>query len=172
MEEQEISDGSINLETDQPRMYGGYLEPVRLPWGWATERLTRERNYWIATTRPDGRPHSRPVWGVWLDGSFYFSTGSLAAQNLAVNAAITVHLESGSEVVIIEGVAETVSDVALVEDVVSVYNAKYHWDMDPNNLPGPFYVVRPQVAFGWVSDESGFDGGAAFHGTATRWRFR
>ena len=133
-------------------MFGGHLEPVRLPWIWATERLTEARTYWIATTRPGGRPHSRPVWGIWLDDCFYFSTGSLAAENLATNPAITVHLESGSEVVIMEGVAEPVSEVPLVERVVSVYNQKYHWDMDPNNLPGPFYAVRPQVAFGWLAD--------------------
>jgi len=170
MEEQKFSGGSINPEIDEPRMFGGRLEPVRLPWKWATERLSRARNYWIATTRPEGQPHSRPVWGVWLDDAFYFSTGSLAAQNLAANPAITVHLESGSEVVIIEGAAELVGDAGLVERVVSLYNQKYNWVMDPNNLPGPFYAVRPRVAFGWLSDESGLDGGSAFHGTATRWR--
>jgi hypothetical protein len=74
--------------------------------------------------------------------------------------------------VIIEGVTEPVSDISLVERVVSLYNQKYHWDADPNNLPGPFYGVRPRVAFGWLSDDSGLDHGAAFHGTATRWRFR
>ena len=172
MEAQTGPDGSVDPEPSQPRMFGGYLEPVRLPWQWAMERLIRARNYWIATTRPDGQPHSRPVWGIWLDEAFYFSTGSLAAQNLAVNPAITVHLESGSEVVIIEGSAEPVSDATLVERVVGLYNQKYHWDVDPNNVPGPFYAVRPQVAFGWLSDESGLDRGAAFHGTATRWRFR
>jgi hypothetical protein len=36
---------------------------------------------------------------------------------------------------------------------------------------GPYYTVHPQVAFGWISDETGLDDGAAFHGTATRWRF-
>ncbi|MFL5592119.1 MAG: pyridoxamine 5'-phosphate oxidase family protein [Ktedonobacteraceae bacterium] len=162
---------SFDPEPGQPRMYGGHLEPVRLPWKWATERLSRARNYWIATTRPDGQPHSRPVWGIWLDDALYFSTGSLAAQNLAANRAITVHLESGSEVVIIEGTAGVVGDAGLVERVVSLYNQKYNWDMDPNNLPGPFYAVRPRVAFGWLSDESGLDQGSAFHGTATRWRF-
>jgi len=163
--------GSLDPEPDQPRMFGGQLEPVRLPWKWATERLSRARNYWIATTRPEGQPHSRPVWGVWLDDAFYFSTGSLAAQNLAANPAVTVHLESGSEVVIIEGAAEVVGDAGLVEWVVSLYNQKYNWDMDPNDLPGQFYAVRPRVAFGWLSDESGLDQGSAFHGTATRWRF-
>jgi hypothetical protein len=112
------------------------------------------------------------VWGVWLDNTFYFSTGSLAAQNLAAHPAITVHLESGSEVVIVEGIAEPISDTALVERVVSLYNQKYHWDVDPGNLPGPFYAVRCHVVFGWLSDASGLDRGSAFHGTATRWRFQ
>lgn len=171
MEAQTDPAGNVDPEPDQPRMFGGHLEPVRLPWKWATERLADARNYWIATTRPNGQPHSRPVWGIWLDDAFYFSTGSLATQNLATNPTITVHLESGSEVVIIEGVAEPVSEAAFVEQVVSLYNQKYHWDVDPNDVPGPFYAVRPRVAFGWLSDESGLDRGSAFHGTATRWGF-
>jgi hypothetical protein len=153
-------------------MFGGLLEPTRLPWTWAVDRLTAARNYWIATTRPGGRPHTRPVWGVWLEGLFYFSTGSLAAENLQANQEITVHLESGSEVVIVEGAAQAVADVSLVELVIAAYNEKYHWDVDPHDMPGPLYAVRPRVAFGWLSDDSGADRGAAFHGTATRWRFR
>ena len=172
MEAQNGTGESPYPEPSQPRMFGGCLEPVRLPWMWATEQLSRARNYWIATIRPNGQPHTRPVWGVWFNDTFYFSTGSLAAQNLAAHPAITVHLESGSEVVIIEGVAEQVTDASLVERVVSMYNQKYNWDVDPNNLPGPFYAVHPGVAFGWHSDESGLDRGSAFHGTATRWRFR
>jgi hypothetical protein len=171
MEPQSGTGGVMDPEPDQPRMFGDHLESVRLPWKWVTERLIKARNYWIASTRPNGQPHSRPVWGVWLDKAFYFSTGSLAAQNLVVNPAITVHLESGSEVVIIEGVCEQVTDSSLLERVIRIYSAKYHWDIEPGNGSEPFYVVRPQVAFGWVSDESGFDGGSAFHGTATRWRF-
>ncbi len=89
--------------------------------------------------------------------------GSLAAQNLAVNPMITVHLESGSDVVIIEGGAEPVSDASLMERVVNLYNQKYHWDLDPHYLPGPFYAVRSEVAFGWLSDETGLDRGSAFH---------
>jgi Pyridoxamine 5'-phosphate oxidase len=155
----------------RPRMFGTYLEPSLLPWEWAEERLAAARNYWICTTRPGGRPHARPVWAVWLDGRLLFSTGSLAAGNLAANPEITVHLESGSEVVILEGVAEPVAEDELVRRVCDAYNAKYRWDLDPAGLPGPFLAVRPRVAFGWLSDDSGLDRGSAFHGTATRWRF-
>jgi hypothetical protein len=163
---------SIDPEPSQPLMFGGYVGSAKLSWGWATERLTRARNYWITTTRPAGQPHSRPVWGVWLDNTLYFSTGSLAAKNLAVQPAITVHLESGNEVVIIEGVAQQVSDVSLLEQVVSLYNQKYHWDLDANQLPGPFYAVQPRVAFGWHFEESEINRESTALGNATRWRFR
>ena len=171
MEPQREMSGSMDPEPSQPRMFGGFVGSAKLPWNWATERLSEARHYWIATTRPDGRPHSRPVWGVWLDQAFYFSTGSLAAQNLATQSAITLHLESGNEVVIIEGVAEQVSDASLLEQVVNLYNQKYHWDLNPNQLPGPFYAIRPQVAFGWHFEESAVSPESSALANATRWRF-
>jgi hypothetical protein len=82
-------------------MFGGQPEPVPMPWEWAVAQLVAACNYWIAITRPNGRPHTRPVWGIWLNNSLYFSAFgdiSLAAQYLAQNSAITVHLESGSKV--------------------------------------------------------------------------
>ncbi|MGA8073317.1 MAG: pyridoxamine 5'-phosphate oxidase family protein [Candidatus Acidiferrales bacterium] len=33
-------------------------------WKDACAQLAKSRNYWVATSRPDGRPHSMPVWGV------------------------------------------------------------------------------------------------------------
>ena len=33
------------------------------------------RNYWICTTRLDGRPHAKPVWGAWIDDRALWSTG-------------------------------------------------------------------------------------------------
>jgi general stress protein 26 len=155
-------------EASRPRMFGGSPEPVPLAWKWAATRLVTARNYWIATTRPNGQPHCRPVWGVWMENTLYFSTGSLAAKNLLHNPATTVHLESGAAVVILEGVTEEVTDRALQEQVVRAYEAKYHWKLDPDDLP---YAFHPQVGFGWRSDDDGLDGGSLFRGTATRWKF-
>jgi nitroimidazol reductase NimA-like FMN-containing flavoprotein (pyridoxamine 5'-phosphate oxidase superfamily) len=31
--------------------------------------------YWLATVRPDGRPHVMPLLRLSLDGAFYFITG-------------------------------------------------------------------------------------------------
>ena len=90
-----------------PVMFGSPAPPGELlPWSWAQQRLVAARTYWIATTRPDGRPHCRPVWGVWLPDGFWFSTGSLARRNLVANPQVTVHLDSGTEVVIVEGAAK------------------------------------------------------------------
>lgn len=47
----------------------------RLTWERVSEVMARTRNYWIGTAGPEGRPHAAPVWGVWLDGVLYFSTG-------------------------------------------------------------------------------------------------
>jgi hypothetical protein len=151
-------------------MFGGEIEAVPLPWTWAVDRLTAARHYWIATTRADGRPHARPVWGVWVDGSVCFSTGSIAARNLTRSPEISVHVEDErGEAVIVEGTAAPVDDVARLGRVLDAYNPKYRCALAADSLPGPFYAVAPRVVFGWVSDPSGADAGAAFHGTATRW---
>src|SRR3979409_1479277 len=77
------------------------------PWSWATERLTKARTYWIATTRSNGQPHVMPVWGVWIDDAFYFSTGqqSRKARNLLQNPRCTICCELGEAQLIIEGQA-------------------------------------------------------------------
>ena len=157
--------------SSRPRMFGGHPEPRLLPWRWAEARLVSAGNYWVASTRPDGRPHCRPVWGVWLEGMLYFSTGSLIDDNLRANPEVTVHLESGDEAVIVEGVGEPVTDAALWRSFTAAYNPKYQWDFEPGRIFGGFWRVRPRVAFGWLSDPTGLDHGAAFGGTATRWTF-
>jgi hypothetical protein len=155
----------------RPRMFGGVAEPVLLPWSWALDRLSNARNYWIATTRADGRPHSRPVWGVVVDEAVFFSTGSLAVANLVHSPEISLHSESATELVILEGVATVEVDQSVIVRVCDDYSVKYDEAMDPDHLPGPFYRTRPRVAFGWLASASFTDGGAVFHGTATKWTF-
>jgi hypothetical protein len=153
-----------------PVMFGAPAPPGELlPWLWAQQRLETARTYWIATTRPDGRPHCRPVWGVWLADGFWFSTGSVARHNLVANPQITVHLDSGTEVVIVEGVAAAVTGAGRLQAFLADYNIKYNWDAvatddgvaDSAGAAGPAYRVRPRVVFGWDTDLR----------TATRWSF-
>jgi hypothetical protein len=140
-----------------------------LPWTWAIARLSLAKNYWISTNRPDGRPHTRPVWGVWLDNSLWFSTGSLARHNLVGNAAISVNLEDGDAAVIIEGTARPAIAAGELRRMCEHYGSKYDWPMHPTAVGiedsdgsgGPVFRVFPQVVFGWESN---------LH-APTRWRF-
>ena len=56
-----------------------------LPWSWAQRQLQASRNFWVVTLWPDGRPHAMPVWGVWDDGLFWFTSAvrSRKALNIA-----------------------------------------------------------------------------------------
>jgi hypothetical protein len=38
------------------------------------ERLVAAQRCWLASVRPDGRPHTVPRWGVWLDGRCWWSS--------------------------------------------------------------------------------------------------
>jgi nitroimidazol reductase NimA-like FMN-containing flavoprotein (pyridoxamine 5'-phosphate oxidase superfamily) len=150
-----------------PALYGLKARKKFLPWTHARERLERSRNYWICTARPDGRPHSIPVWGFWIDDAFYFGTGrcSRKARNLAHNAATSVHLESGDDVVILEGRAVEIAstDEPTLAKIDAASRKKYK--MPLMTIPGEtvLFVVRPSVVLAWTEND--------FPNNATRWQF-
>ncbi len=150
---------------DRPHMPGyGIREDTEgiLPWSWAEERLAASRNYWIATTRPDSRPHVMAVWGLWLDGRFWFSTAitSVKAHNLARNPACAITVENGSQAVVLEGSAQLVKDEDALRPVWEAYKTKYNWPMEGEKM----FAVRPLRAFAFTESDN-------FAGTATRWTF-
>ena len=135
-----------------------------LPWQWARERLVKSHNYMISTTRPDSSPHMVPVWGIWLDEKFYFSTSrsSRKGRNLAANPNCVVCNEDLHEVVIVEGVAEELPDNAIPVPLYDAYPVKYPpWKLDPSL--GPIFVVHPRVVFGFPESD--------FTEASTRWHF-
>src|SRR6266404_408290 len=136
-----------------------------LPWSWATERLTNAHTYWVATITPAGNPHAMPVWGVWLDDAFYFSTGtqSRKARNLVVNSKCVICCELGEDQVVLEGEARLVDDADLRLRFARSYQTKYNWDTE--GFDEPFYAVRPAAGFGFSTAPG------AFVATATRWSF-
>ncbi len=143
-----------------------------LPWSWVVERMTRERNYWVGTTKPSGAPHVMPVWGVWVDDAFYFGTGreSVKARNLRRDARASVHLESGDDVVIMEGTLVEVADAKAIRRYSDACEAKYAFQPVPPGAEAPpdleepsamTYVLIPQVVFAWAE--------LNFPESATRW---
>jgi len=150
-----------------PALYTSQHKKEFLPWSHAEERLVNSRNYWICTARADGRPHSMPVWGMWLDGALYFGTArdSVKAKNIARSAAVSVHLESGDDVVILEGhaVEVDVSGKKLRAKLDAESSRKY--DMPMMIVPESIiYRVRPRVVLAWLEKEF------PFH--STRWQFK
>jgi hypothetical protein len=146
--------------------YGIAKSPKGLmDWAWADEQLTKARNYWIASTRADGRPHVAPVWGVWFDGAVYFSSArsSIKAQNLSARPDVVIHLESGDDVVIFEGRAIEVKDEAVMAKVGPVYEAKYGMGDISLNESSAWFAIAPRSALGWLEKD--------FPNTATRWVF-
>ncbi|PYX02515.1 MAG: pyridoxamine 5'-phosphate oxidase [Acidobacteria bacterium] len=106
-----------------------------LSWSWAEQRLERSHNYWISTTRK--------------------------ARNLAANPRCVICSERAEQAVVVEGVAELVSDRTIRKQFGELYQKKYKWDM--KDFSEPIYIVRPRVAFGLFEKK--------FMASATRWTF-
>ena len=162
MEEQQ-SGSTQEVRVGRPEIPGSYGVPTggegMLPWGHVVERMSVARNYWLASVRPDGRPHSVPVWGVWVGDRLHFGGGrsTRKARNLAENPNVVAHSESGEDVVILEGVAQEVTDPALQERIDDAYEAKYGIRHGT-----PVWVLEPRVVHAW----------SRFPVDATRWVFR
>jgi general stress protein 26 len=134
-----------------------------LPWNWAQKRLAESHDYMVVTVRPNGAPHAMPVWGIWLDYAFYFSTAATSrkARNLRRAPQCVVCTENATEAVIMEGVAQRLKDKEIPERAFRNYKTKYKWDLDPKL--GTVFAVRPNVVF--AMPEKLFPKGV------TRWRF-
>ncbi len=137
------------------------------PWADTRAKLVASRNYWVTTSRADGRPHAAPVWGVWVDDEFLFSTdaGSVKGRAITRSPDVLVHLESGDDVVIVEGPARPLAHTdPVVEAFVAAYEPKYDFTFE---RPFPeffsFYAVAPRQVTVWSEED--------FVSSAVRWHF-
>jgi hypothetical protein len=155
---------------------------AELPWSrprdiLATDSPTADLTFFVATVRPDGRPHSAGVGAVWVEDVLYFVSGpgTRRARNLATNPACAVSVRLRGIDLVLEGEAHRVTDVSTLERVAEVYRTG-GWpatvDSDaltapysaPSAGPAPWHLYRLTLhtAFGVA--------GAEPHG-ATRWDF-
>jgi hypothetical protein len=139
------------------------------PWSWALERLEKSHNYWIATSHPEGRPHLMLVWGIWWEDAFWFSTGrrTRKAKNIAAHPHCVIGTEKADEAVILEGLAQEITDRPIWKQIVAVYNGKYGGDVGPllETSNSCVFRVQPQIAF--AQDEHAEN----FTDAVTRWTF-
>lgn len=158
-------------------LYG--LEPI--PWSRALEALEtgnqRNETSFLATTRPDGRPHLAGVGAVWDHGKVYIVSGdgTRKSRNLAENPTCAISISLPGIDLVIEGEAKRVTDDETLHRLAKRYadggwpakveGGAFTYDYSaPSAGPPPWnlYAIAPTTIYGVLAAEPG---------GATRWRF-
>jgi len=156
----------------RPYMPGYGIQPAAsglMSWDDAERVLTASTDYWIATNRPDAPPHLMPVWGVWLGGALWFSSGgrSRKVRNLVADAHCTAATDDSANPVVLSGIATIVVDRDEIAAFAAASNAKYEGDYYTEDFLDPAVNatvrLRPEWAFALRHDD--------FAGSPTRWTF-
>jgi hypothetical protein len=157
-----------NPDASRPRIPAEYGIPKHnkglLPWSHVTHRMTQAVHYWICTVDPKGRPHVTPVDGMWIDDKLYFggSPQTRRNRNLAANPAVSVHLDSSDDVVILHGETHLQTpDHALAIQLAKASTEKYGYAPSPEEYEtSGVQVFRPITVFAWKQ----------FPNDVTRWQ--
>ena len=124
-----------------PKAYGN--PNVLLTWAAVRRELEEAPQYWVATTRPDGRPHVVPRDGNWLDDAWYYggSPETVHNRNLENNSEVVMHIGDGLKAIIVEGEARHVRlELGIAERLADANNRKYsHYGY---NTKPDIYVSR------------------------------
>lgn len=136
-----------------PAGYNASGEQQPLRWGAIRARLEQAKHFWFSTADAGGAPHARPIWGAWVDETLY-ADGDVSAtrwgRDLSANPRTQVHLESATEVVIVDGTFSTDNDLspeAFARVQVS-YLSRYG-DYRPETADGLF-MVKPRHVLAWT----------------------
>lgn len=135
-----------------PDGYNDAGEQRLLGWRDVRQRLEQSKHFWFSTADAGGAPHARPIWAAWVDETLYFDGGVQVTRwgrDLLANPRIQVHLESATDVVIVDGVFTLEND--LTEEsfrrVQASYLARYR-DYQPASADGLF-MVKPRLVLAW-----------------------
>jgi hypothetical protein len=130
------------------------------------------RTKWLTTVNEDGSPHVTAVGALWLDGTFWFQTGTgtRKSRNLALDPRCSIALSIRDADVVIEGDAARVSDPEIVARLASAW-AVDGWPAEPDvtgvGITAPFnapsqgpppwfvYRVEPRSAIVALGTEPG-----------------
>ncbi len=145
-------------------MYGDVQDLPALEWTNVEERLATAPLYWVVAASA-GWPHPRPVWGVWHRSQLHLSLGSPALRrSIDADGRVSVHLESATDVVVVEGHAVPSEDAA---SAVASYDAKYEYAYDVERY-GLLVSVAPLRVLAWTA--GGYAGRQGFL-SAGAWDF-
>jgi hypothetical protein len=147
------------IKVTRPRFPKGYVDkPVSyLTWEWVATQLAESKNYWLCSVRPTGRPHVVPRWAVFIDGKIYYdgSPETRHNRNIEINPYISVHLESGTEAIMLEGTSAPAGKPSpeLGKRLSQEYKKKYKelgYAPEPDSWEeGGLYVFTPRQCIAW-----------------------
>ena len=153
-----------------------------IPWSRAKQQLEAaegqmDAHFFLATVRPNGRPHVAGVGALWVDDKFYFvsGAGTRKSRNLAERSECAISVNLPDLDLVVEGAATKVTEAKTLDRLAERYAAQ-GWPATiegdaftapysaPSAGPPPWdlYEFTPRKAFGVASAEP--------HG-ATRWDF-
>ncbi len=146
-------------QVTRPLFPEGYVDhPGKLlAWKTVEKTFAKAKHYWLCTTRPDGRPHAAPIWGVWIDGRAYFdgSPQTRHARNIKENPRVVWHLESGRKPIVLEGTAAEIKPAPeLARRIAGEYSAKYAalgYSPKPDSWDsGGLFEITPKSVIAWT----------------------
>lgn len=135
-----------------PAAYGQATAP--LEWPAVSALLGAATVYWVATTRPDGRPHIVPKDGIWLDDRLHFggSPETVNHRNLVANPAASVHIGDGPTTVIVEGTARiVVPSPEAAERLAAEAGRKYHYGTTADTYAQGVWALAPSRVIAWTA---------------------
>jgi PPOX class probable F420-dependent enzyme len=101
------------------------------------------RTTWLTTVNEDGSPHVTPVGALWMDGAFWFQTGSgtRKARNVERDPRCSVAVSIHDADVVIEGDATRVTDRGAIARIAKAW-ADQGWPAEPeptgSGITAPF----------------------------------
>ena len=135
------------VERPDPAIYFGPPGSGYLSWDTLIWRFAAEKSYWLATAAE--RPHTMPVWGIWQDSAFIFSTypESTKAQNMRHTPYATVHLADTEALFSLECTTREVTEQDQLQAFIDDYNPKYRWDFTMDDVKRGVFALTPYKAF-------------------------
>jgi Pyridoxamine 5'-phosphate oxidase len=166
---------SVNLDAEE----------AEIPWSRALDQLekleprggSRGPTCWLATTRPDGRPHIAGVVGFWTNDRLYFVSGPTTrkARNLAAENRCSFAISLPDLDLVLDGTVTRVTDAQTLARVAHAFAARgwplnvegesvsaSFWAPTAPSPPWHLFAFEPATALGVAT---------ASTGGATRWGF-
>jgi len=165
-------------ETTNLDIYGD----AALPWSRPRDLLVAGPDqpgttFFLATTRPDGRPHVAGIGVYWHDGDLYFTSGPGTGKSKHLGAApacaISIALEGID--LILEGDATKVTDPTVMETVIAIFrDGGWPAEVQDGRITAPYSAPSagpPPWDLYRFTFHTAFGVATAAPFGATRWRF-